>query len=121
LSSVEVVAYTDRPLLKRRDVDFVITYETPQLTREEAASLVSKKLGVPQDRIAMVKMAPLFGAKTMKGHCHVYEAAQDLRDVEPEHILDRMAGKKEKPKKVEKAKKTEKAEEKTKKKGEKTE
>ena len=86
-------------------MDFVITYDSPQLTREEAANLLSTKLGVSQDRIALVKMAPLFGAKTMKGHCHVYEAAQDLKDIEPHHILDRLTRKREKVKKAEKVEK----------------
>lgn len=104
MPGVEVIAHTDRPLLKRRDVDFVITYDSPQLTRGEAADLLSKKMAVPKERIALVKMAPLFGAKTVKGHCHVYESVEDLKDIEAKHILDRMAPKREKPKKVEKAK-----------------
>lgn len=114
MPGVEVIAYTDRSLLRRRDLDFVITYDSPQLTREEAADLLSKKLNVSRDRIALARMAPLFGAKTMKGHCHVYESAQDLKDIEAKHILDRMTGKREKPEKQEQAKaKTKKKEEDT--------
>lgn len=114
MPGVEVIAHTDRLLLKRRDLDFVVTYDSPQLTREEAADLLSKKLGVSRDRIALVRMVPLFGAKTMKGHCHVYESAEDLRDIEAKHILDRMTEKREKPEEQEKAKaKTKKKEEDT--------
>lgn len=113
MPGVEVTAYTDRLLLRRRDLDFVVTYDSPQLTREEAADLLSKKLGVSRDRIALVRMAPQFGAKTMKGHCHVYESAEDLREIEAKHIMDRMKGKREKPEEQEKAKAKTKKEEDT--------
>jgi len=87
--NIEVIQDRKNPLLNRRELDLIITYESGTPKRDEVREEISKKFGVEKDRIIVEKMESLFGANKAKAHVHIYDTAEHAKRYERKHILRR--------------------------------
>ena len=86
---IEIVQDRDNPLLNRKELDIIITYESGTPKRDEVREELSKMLGAEKERIIIEKMESIFGLNKAKAHVHVYETAEHAKRYERKHILRR--------------------------------
>ena len=87
--NIEVVQERNNPLLSRKELDLLITYESSTPKRDEVRKAVADKYGVEIERVIVEKMESLFGAKKARAHVHVYDTVEDAKRYERKHVLRR--------------------------------
>jgi len=86
---IEIAQDKANPLLNRRELDVVISYESGTPKREEVREELSRMLGAEKERIIIEKMESIFGLNKARAHVHVYDAAEHAKRYERRHILRR--------------------------------
>ncbi|HDD66316.1 MAG TPA: 30S ribosomal protein S24e [Nitrososphaeria archaeon] len=86
---IEIAQDKANPLLNRRELDVVISYESGTPKREEVREELSKMLGAEKERIIIEKMESIFGSNKARAHVHVYDTAEHAKRYERRHILRR--------------------------------
>ena len=76
-------------LLKRRELELIIEYESATPKRDEVRKLVAEKYGAEPERVIVEKLESLFGMLKAKAHIHIYDSAEDAIRFERKHILRR--------------------------------
>lgn len=76
-------------LLKRRELELIIAYESSTPERDEVRKLVAGKYGVEQERVIVEKLESLFGTLKARAHVHIYDTVEDAMKFERKHILKR--------------------------------
>lgn len=87
--NLEIIQDKKNPLLKRRELDLLIYYESSTPRRDDLRRALSEKYGVEIERIVVEKMESLFGARKMRAHVHIYDATEHAKRFERKHILNR--------------------------------
>ncbi len=96
---MEVVVESERqnPLLKRREVHFILKYgdegKTPP--RSDVRQKIAGLFSVEVERVVIDYIKPEFGKTEAKCYAKIYDSVNDLQSIEREHIIRRNFGKKE--------------------------
>lgn len=85
----EVIQDRKNPLLNRRELDLLISYESSTPKRDEVRKMLSEKYGVEVERIIIEKMESIFGTRKAKAHIHIYDTVNDVKKYERRHVLKR--------------------------------
>ncbi|MCD6503015.1 MAG: 30S ribosomal protein S24e [Thermoplasmata archaeon] len=76
------------PLLKRTEIHARIVHKraaTP--SREDVRNLIASEFGVSKDLVIVHHIRTGFGWTVSKVYAKIYDTLEDLKRVEPEHIL----------------------------------
>ncbi len=76
-------------LLKRRELELIIGYESSTPKRDEVRKFIADKYGVDLQKVIVEKLESLFGTLKAKAHIHIYETIEDAKRFERRHILKR--------------------------------
>lgn len=91
---IELTNEKENPLLKRQEVYFRLKHDDEERegaspSREEARSVLIKKLRCSPKHLVIDTMRTEFGKRETVGYAKVYEREDRLRKVEREHIIQR--------------------------------
>ncbi|HYA22475.1 MAG TPA: hypothetical protein VEG31_04850 [Thermoproteota archaeon] len=86
---VEISEASDRKLIGRKDVDFVVTLEKPgpTPTMTEVRKLVAAQGGFDSGGTVVVNMVQRTGTQEVKGLAHVYLSEEEAKKWEPKHVM----------------------------------
>lgn len=76
-------------LLKRRELELIIGYESSTPKRDEVRKMISEQYDAPVERIIVEKLESLFGTLKARAHIHIYDNLEDAKRFERPHILKR--------------------------------
>jgi small subunit ribosomal protein S24e len=86
---IEIVDETENPMLHRTDVRFELTHEDATPSRLQVRDSLAATLDKGSDEVVIRKLDTKFGMRKTIGDAKVYESADDARDVEQDHMLER--------------------------------
>ncbi len=76
-------------LIRRHEFKAVVEFEASPPTRKEMAQAIAQRFNVPENRVVIVNMHCMFGARKMRVHSHIYDNEEDVKRFEREYILKR--------------------------------
>ncbi|MCS7118559.1 MAG: 30S ribosomal protein S24e [Archaeoglobaceae archaeon] len=77
------------PMLKRREVNFRIRFNGKTPTRNEVREKIAGLLTSEIDRVVVDYIKTEFGKREAKCYAKIYDTAEELKNIEEEHILIR--------------------------------
>ena len=86
---VDIVSEEENPMLHRTDVTFELAHEDATPERLRVRDSLAAKLNKDADEVVIRKLDTKFGMRKTVGQAKVYETADDARDVEQDHMLER--------------------------------
>ncbi|GAB7094121.1 30S ribosomal protein S24e [Halolamina litorea] len=86
---IEIIAEEENPMLHRTDVRFELTHEEATPSRLQVRDSLAATLDKGSDEVVIRKLDTKFGMRKTVGDAKVYESADDARDVEQDHMLER--------------------------------
>lgn len=92
---VKIVGTKRNDLLKRNEVFFVVSHNGPTPSRMEVRERLANLLRVDADRVYIVRMKTMTGARNTEGEAHVYDLPEQAKAIEPKHIIARNTPQKE--------------------------
>jgi len=93
----EIKSTSDNPLLGRKEIKAVVSFNGATPNRKEIKETICGKVGANPDLTVVREVKGEFGMKRVSVTAHVYENADKLKSVEPEHIKKREGVGQEKP------------------------
>ena len=84
---IKIVKDLDNKLLNRKELDFTVEYEGPTPSRADVRKKLAALLNNNVDLIIVQKMESEYGHQLVKGCAKVYDSADRMKQIEPEHIL----------------------------------
>lgn len=76
-------------LLRRRELELVIEYESSTPRRDDVRKMVADKYGVAVERVIVEKLESFFGTLKARARIHVYDDVEHAKFFERPHILRR--------------------------------
>lgn len=89
IMEIKIVNDLDNKLLNRNELDFTVEYEGPTPSRADVRKKLAALLNKEIDLVLIQKMESEYGHQLVKGYAKVYESADRMKQIEPEHILQR--------------------------------
>ncbi|ELY47515.1 30S ribosomal protein S24e [Natronorubrum sulfidifaciens] len=86
---VDIISETENPMLHRADVTFELTHEDATPSRLQVRDSLAAKLNKDADEVVIRKLDTKFGMRKTVGEAKVYDTADDAREVEQDHMLER--------------------------------
>ncbi|SIS12656.1 30S ribosomal protein S24e [Natronorubrum thiooxidans] len=86
---VDIISETENPMLHRTDVTFELTHEDATPSRLQVRDSLAAKLNKDSDEVVIRKLDTKFGMRKTVGEAKVYDTADDAREVEQDHMLER--------------------------------
>jgi small subunit ribosomal protein S24e len=88
---VQITSQTENPLLKRREILFILYHEEEGRTpsRPEIKKAVAGVLQTNPDLVFVRKLMTKTGTHEASGIANVYDSLEQAKQVEPDHIVDR--------------------------------
>ncbi|OAQ52344.1 30S ribosomal protein S24 [Natrinema mahii] len=86
---VDIISEEENPMLHRTDVTFELSHEDATPERLQVRDSLAAKLNKDADEVVIRKLDTKFGMRKTVGQAKVYETADDARDVEQDHMLER--------------------------------
>ncbi|ELY40745.1 MULTISPECIES: 30S ribosomal protein S24e [Natronorubrum] len=86
---VDIISETENPMLHRTDVTFELTHEDATPSRLQVRDSLAAKLNKDADEVVVRKLDTKFGMRKTVGQAKVYDTADNARDVEQDHMLER--------------------------------
>ncbi|MDV0444929.1 hypothetical protein MmiAt1_04780 [Methanimicrococcus sp. At1] len=84
---IKIVKDLDNKLLNRNELDFTVEYEGPTPSRADVRKKLAALLNKNVDLVIVQRMESEYGHQLAKGYAKVYESADRMKQVEPEHVL----------------------------------
>ena len=88
---IKIVSTKENPLLKRKEVDFMVEQDSKGKTPErlEVKKAIAAKLKINEEMVFVKKMQTMTGTNTAVGNATAYETVEQANLVEPEYIIKR--------------------------------
>jgi small subunit ribosomal protein S24e len=86
---IKITSERNNPLLERREVEFVISYERAAPPRKEVIAKLAANMNAKEDLVVVEKMKNEFGTHAMVGRAKIYSKAENLKAIEYDYILER--------------------------------
>ncbi len=86
---VDIISESENPMLHRTDVTFELTHEDATPSRLQVRDSLAAKLNKDADEVVVRKLDTKFGMRKTVGEAKVYDTADDAREVEQDHMLER--------------------------------
>ncbi|MCL5440455.1 MAG: hypothetical protein M1448_01040 [Candidatus Marsarchaeota archaeon] len=77
------------PIGKRREITFTASYEGKTATNEELKVALCKKLNISPASTMIIKIDQQYGSRNCTGIAHSYESEEEMKRIEPKHLLKR--------------------------------
>ena len=97
---IKITSERKNPLLERREVEFVISYDKTAPPRKEVITKLAADMNVKDDLVVVEKMKTEFGTHIILGRAKVYGNAENLKAIEYDYIFERGKIGEGKPKKT---------------------
>lgn len=91
----EITKDVVNPVLKRREINFSLTFEGPQPSRIDTKKVLSAAFDLNPELLIIERMQTVFGKQEVVGYAKVYDDIDSLQMIEKTHILARNAVKTE--------------------------
>jgi len=86
---IEIVDEEENPMLHRTDVRFELTHEDATPSRLSVRDSLAAMLNKDSAEVVVRELDTKYGMRRTVGLAKVYDSAEDARDVEQEHMLER--------------------------------
>lgn len=77
------------PIGNRKEITFEASYEGRTATNEELKVELCKKLNISPASTLIVKIDQQYGSRNCTGIAHSYQNEEDMKRIEPKHLLKR--------------------------------
>ncbi|MBU0461874.1 MAG: hypothetical protein KJ574_04785 [Nanoarchaeota archaeon] len=94
--NIEILKQRDTPLLSRKRVTVMATYEGSTPSRKKLREAIAKKMDVDEELTIVKHIYPGFGATRAKVIAHIYSNEADKKKIEDAYLLKKHTA--EKPK-----------------------
>jgi len=87
---LEITSKKENKLLKRTEIDFAVSHAgeaTP--SRISIRESIAGKLGCDSELVVISQFKTTFGVGKSQGVAHQYKKVEDLKSIEPKHIIKR--------------------------------
>ena len=95
---MQVEKKSESKVLDRSLVKMSIEGKAGKLTRKEAITSVAQELGVPTEKVALIRLDGQSGTTKVLGWFYVYGSADSKKKVHPKYLEERMLTKEEREK-----------------------
>ncbi|MBS7640833.1 MAG: 30S ribosomal protein S24e [Candidatus Bathyarchaeia archaeon] len=92
---VKIMDTKRNDLLRRNEVFFIVSHNGPTPSRIEIREKLANLLRIDVDRVYIVRMKTMTGARNTKGEAHIYDSPEQAKAIEPKHIIARNTPQKE--------------------------
>ncbi|WP_225332758.1 30S ribosomal protein S24e [Halomicrobium urmianum] len=86
---IDIIAEDENPMLHRTDVRFEVSHEDATPSRLSVRDSLAAKLNKDAGEVVVRELDTKFGMRKTVGHAKVYDDADQARDVEQDHMLER--------------------------------
>ena len=93
-----VVKKTELNVLDRSYVELSLVGRAGKISRKEAIEAVAQELGVPSDRVGLLRIDGQSGTTNVVGRFYVYGSAETKKRIHPKYLDDRTLSKEERDK-----------------------
>ncbi|WAI00321.1 30S ribosomal protein S24e [Methanogenium organophilum] len=76
-------------LLKRRELEFLLTFEGATPSRRQILGKLCALQNVPEDRVVLDSIKTSFGKQELNGYARIYEDVETLKATEPGYLVER--------------------------------
>ena len=76
-------------LLKRRELEFLLTFEGATPSRRQILGKLCALQNVPEDHVVLDSLKTSFGKQDLNGYARIYEDAATLKATEPDYLIER--------------------------------
>ena len=84
---IKIVKDLDNKLLNRKELDFTVEYEGPTPSRADVRKKLAALMNKDVNLVMVQRMESEYGHQLAKGYAKVYESADRMKQIEPEHVL----------------------------------
>jgi ribosomal protein S24E len=95
---LQVQNKAESKLLDRYYVELLVEDSAGKLTRKEAVAELAKELGVPEERIGLVRLEEQSGTRAVLGKFHVYGSKEAKKRLHQRYLDERSLSKEEREK-----------------------
>lgn len=78
-------------LLNRRELNITVAFDGATPSRDDVKAKIAAMLNVPLELVIVQKMENEFGKQELVGYVKIYEAADRMKQVEKDYVLERNA------------------------------
>jgi ribosomal protein S24E len=93
---MQIVNRRDSKLLARSEVEVLFPDKAGALNRKEAIKEVAQALGTTESKVALIRLSPESGSRSLVGRFHVYDSEEGKKKVSHEYLSVRLLTKEEK-------------------------
>jgi len=93
-----VVKKSESKVLDRSYVELSMEGKAGKMSRKEAIETVAQELGVPVEKVGLVRVDGQSGTKKVLGRFYVYGSAESMKKVHPRYLQERTLSKEEREK-----------------------
>ncbi len=86
---IDIIEEDENPMLHRTDVRFEVSHEDATPSRLSVRDSLAAKLNKDAGEVVVRELDTKFGMRKTVGHAKVYDDADQARDVEQDHMLER--------------------------------
>ncbi|MCL2863606.1 MAG: 30S ribosomal protein S24e [Methanimicrococcus sp.] len=86
---IKIIKNLENKLLNRSELDFTVEYEGPTPSRADVRKKLAALLNKDVNLVIVQRMSSEFGHPLVKGYVKIYETEERMKQIEPEHILQR--------------------------------
>lgn len=86
---IMIISQTENALLNRREIEFNITFTGATPSRKVVHAKLAAMLNAPKDQLVIGSLNGRFGLTEISGDARVYDSAEYLKKIEPEHLQKR--------------------------------
>lgn len=76
-------------LLKRRELEFLLTFEGATPSRREILGKLCALQNVPENCVVLDSLKTSFGKQELNGFVRIYEDVETLKATEPDYLIER--------------------------------
>ena len=76
-------------LLKRRELNFVLTFEGATPSRRQILGKLCALQNVPESCVVLDTLKTSFGKQELNGQARIYQDAETMKMTEPSHLIER--------------------------------
>ena len=91
---IKITEQKAQPLLERTEINAILSYESETPSRAALRKKAAEQLKVPEERVFVGRMMPVFGEKQSRITVHVYQKKEDAAKYEPTVNVRRNEGRK---------------------------
>ncbi len=88
---ISIINDKNNALLNRRELNVNVAFDGATPSRDDVKAKIAAMLNVPLELVIIQKMENEFGKQELEGYVKIYEAADRMKQVEKDYVIERNA------------------------------